>query len=446
MGFMNDIINWFKGNFGIVPEKKSYTETDSDFDKVDDLSITATLAERITVLATVDSTVEVVGNNQRAAFLNKYMKWIINSKLAAISEICLGTGDCLARPNTNGSRIGLDIIQNKDFRIVDSVGDFLISVMIKCDEIKKGTVTWERWEYHKLNEQVGSNFVTIEQVAFKNGKRIDITEVDSWANLKEMQIVPNVDRLLFGRFKCPKLNRYDINSSNGVPITFGNERIVDQVKASYKRFNEEFENLEAMIFADKRVFKAERVKQADGSYKERASIPRGKERVIKNVSNPSIDGNALIKEFAPNIRDASMDAGIERNLRMLELFCGFNEGVLSKSTLTYTNTDEVKKSSQATYSFISNLRKVYDQGLEDLMYAVNVICNYNNITPMGDYEIVSDWSDSFVESTAERFNQLLQSLNMDTISKPEFRSWVMNESLEVSEEKIAEMNGCEIDE
>ena len=443
---MNDIINWFKGNLGIVPEKKSYTEIDSDFDKVDDLSITATLAERITVLATVDSTVEVVGNNQRAAFLNKYMKWIINSKLAPISTICLGTGDCLARPNTNGSRIGLDIIQNKDFRIVDSVGDFLISVMIKCDEIKKGTVTWERWEYHKLNEQDGTNFVTIEQVAFKNGKRINITEVDSWANLNEMQIVPNVDRLLFGRFKCPKLNRYDINSSNGVPITFGNERIVDQVKASYKRFNEEFENLEAMIFADKRVFKAERVKQADGSYKERASIPKGKERVIKNVSNPSIDGNALIKEFAPNIRDASMDAGIERNLRMLELFCGFNEGVLSKSTLTYTNTDEVKKSSQATYSFISNLRKVYDQGLEDLMYAVNAICNYNNITPMGDYEIVSDWSDSFVESTAERFNQLLQSLNMDTISKPEFRSWVMNESLEVSEEKIAEMNGGVIDE
>ena len=35
---------------------------------------------------------------------------------------------------------------------------------------------------------------------------------------------------------------------------------------------------------------------------------------------------------------------------------------------------------------------------------------------------------------------------MDTISKPEFRSWVMNESLEVSEEKIAEMNGGEIDE
>ena len=67
-------------------------------------------------------------------------------------------------------------------------------------------------------------------------------------------------------------------------------------------------------------------------------------------------------------------------------------------------------------------------------------------TPPAVYEIVADWSDSFVESTAERFNQLLQSLNMETISKAEFRSWVMNESLEVSDEKIAEMNGGEINE
>ena len=113
MSFINNIISWFKSTFGITPEKKSERESDSDFEVMDDLSITATLAERITVLATVDSTVEVVGNNMRANFLNKYMQWIVNTKLAAISEICLGTGDCLARPNTNGNRIGIDIIQNK---------------------------------------------------------------------------------------------------------------------------------------------------------------------------------------------------------------------------------------------------------------------------------------------------------------------------------------------
>ena len=165
MGFVNNIISWFKSTFGITPEKKSERESDSDFEIVDDLSITATLAERITVLATVDSTVEVVGDNMRANFLNKYMQWIVNTKLAAISEICLGTGDCLARPNTNGNRIGIDIIQNKDFIIVESIGDFLLSVLIKCDEIQKGSVVWQRWEYLKLHEEEGKSYVTINQYA-----------------------------------------------------------------------------------------------------------------------------------------------------------------------------------------------------------------------------------------------------------------------------------------
>ena len=154
MSFINNIISWFKSTFGITPEKKSERESDSDFDIVDDLSITATLAERITVLATVDSTVEVVGDNMRANYLNKYMQWIVNTKLAAISEICLGTGDCLARPNTNGNRIGIDIIQNKDFIIVESIGDFLLSVLINS---KNGTSRMPSFSPTSADEELSTS-------------------------------------------------------------------------------------------------------------------------------------------------------------------------------------------------------------------------------------------------------------------------------------------------
>ena len=124
---------------------------------------------------------------------------------------------------------------------------------------------------------------------------------------------------------------------------------------------------------------------------------------------------------------------------MLELFCGLSEGILSKSTLTYTNVDEVRKSVQATYAMITNFRGVLEEGLNDLIYAVDIICNYNEITPPGTYNIDYNWSDSYIESMRERFNQLLQGLNMDVISKAEFRSWLKDEPLEVSEQIIAEM-------
>jgi hypothetical protein len=157
-----------------------------------------------------------------------------------------------------------------------------------------------------------------------------------------------------------------------------------------------------------------------------------------------VDGSPLIHEFNPEIRQADLDAGIERNFRMLELFCGLSEGILSKSTLTYTNTDEVKKSTQATFAFITNFRNVLESGLNDLIYAINIICNFNELTPMGDYDINFDWSDSYVESMAERFNELLQARNMEVISKAEFRSWVMSEPLELAKKQITEIDSEEL--
>jgi hypothetical protein len=87
---------------------------------------------------------------------------------------------------------------------------------------------------------------------------------------------------------------------------------------------------------------------------------------------------------------------------------------------------------------------VLESGLNDLIYAINIICNFNELTPMGDYDINFDWSDSYVESMAERFNELLQARNMEVISKAEFRSWVMSEPLELAEKQIAEIDSEEL--
>ena len=440
MEVLSNIIEWFKSHFGIKPVEKSIADIDSDFDSKG-ISVTATLAESLTTLATVDSAVEIVGDSKRAKYIDTYMRWVINKKLSAIGQICLGTGDCLARPNVRGKRLGIDVITNKDFIIVDCVGDFLLSVLIRCEVLKKDNKIYERWEYHKLNENAdGKSYVSIEQLAFADGRKIPLTSVSSWENMNEYQVIPNVDKLLFGRFKCPKVNRHDVNSNNGVPITHGNEEIVKEIKASYRRFNNEFDKTEPMLFADKSIFKSIKVKNAEGKVIEKSVLPKGKDRLIMNVNaNRNVgDGNA-IKEWAPNIRDASLDNGIERNFRMLELFCGLSEGILSKSTLTYTNVDEVRKSVQATYAMITNFRGVLEEGLNDLIYAVDIICNYNEITPPGTYNIDYNWSDSYIESMRERFNQLLQGLNMDVISKAEFRSWLKDEPLEVSEQIIAEM-------
>lgn len=440
MNLISTVIEWFKSTFNIKTVDKPLKEINSDFHDVDKISIAAALSERLTTLAISDSSVEVIGDNKRAQYLNKLMEWIGNTKLAVIGQICLGTGDCLVKPNTDGTRIGLDIIENKDFYIVDRTGDFLYGVVIRCEKIKKDNQDiYERFEYQRLHEAEGMSYVTISQHAFKNGKPCNLGAIGAWADYAEVQIIPNVDRLVLGRFKCPKVNRHDINSANGVPITSGAEEIIREIKASWRRFNYEFEAMEPMIFADKRTFRT-KVVTKDGVKRDVPNLPKGKERIIMNVgSSGSIDGTPMMKEWAPTIRDASLDNAIERNLRMLEMFCGLSEGILSKSSLTYTNTDEVRKSTQATFAFITSFRRVLESGLTDLLYAIDKLANYNEITAPGEYTINFDWSDSFVESMTERFNQMLQANNMDAISTAELRAWVMDEPIDVAEAKLLEM-------
>lgn len=442
--FLQAVIDWFKKRFELQVEGKTGIEVESDFNDIREISVTSALSERLSTLTLSDSSLSITGENQRAKFIDEFAQNFITNRLPAIAQITLGTGDCIAKPNTDGKRFGIDLIENKNFRIVQSVGDFIYAILIKCDEKKLGTDVFERWEYHKLNEFEGTSYVTITQVCFKNGKKIRIEEVPEWGLLKENQIIPNVDRLLLGRFKCPKLNRQDVNSPNGVPITFGADEIIQEAKDSWRRFNQEFKDKETMIFADRSIFKNREVKgrDRDGNIvsKKVSVLPQGKERVIMDINaSRNVDAQPLIHEFSPVIRDTSLEAEIERNFRMLELFCGLSEGILSKSTLTYTNSDEVRKSTQATFALITALRKVLEKGTEDLLYAINVLCNANEVTPMGEWNIDFDWSDSFVESMTERFNQLLQAESIGAISTAEFRAWVMNEDLELAQAELEEI-------
>lgn len=436
-GLFDNIIRYFKQVFGVKPEDKDVLEIASDFYSKG-MSITDALAKRLTNLTLSDNSINIIGDSERAKRIERYIEWVNNAKLNAISEVCLGTGECLARPTTDGKNIGVEIIPNENYVIVNSMGDVLNSVVIKCDEMRKDRHIYERWEYHHLGvDELGTPYCAIEQLAFMDNKRIALADVDAWAGLKDATYVPNVDKLLFGRFKSVVANRNDVNSNVGVPITFGADYVIDEIKKSYARFNDEFEKSEKMLFADKRVFKTERRRDANGNLVEKNVLPKGKERVILSVNGSnSVDGEPLIKEFNPQIRDANLENGIQVNLRMLELLVGLDTGILSKSDINYTNLDETRKSVQNTFAFITRYRKALESGLNDLIYAVNVICNANNITPIGTYEVDYDWSDSYAESMVERFNELLQAYSVGAISQAEMRAWVMDENLDLAKEEL----------
>lgn len=402
-----------------------------DYSKIDDISITATIANRLSTITFIDSSISIDGENARAKFVNDVVTKFSNNQISTACEVSLGTGDVILKPNTDGKRIAIDIIDNSQFIVNEAIGDFLKAITIKVDEVEIKDKVYERFEYHEFVEGE-QNYCVIRQLVYCNGEAEPLTSVEQWADIQPVIIIPNVDRLLIGRYKCPTIDRSNINNVYGVPITFGHDKVIDNAVEAYNRFNEEFEAKETMLFADKQLFKGPK----DNGMPE---LPKGKERLFVNLRSKSIDSDLGIKEYSPDIRSDSLVTGIEENFKMIELITGLSNGILTKPSTNFATATEMRNSLQQTYANITKIRKVIESGTNDLIYAIDKLANLNNITPMGNFNVQFDWSDSYIEQMSERFNQLLQAESIGAISKAEFRQWVMNEDYNIALERVNEI-------
>ena len=437
MNILKSVVLKIAKLLGLSLTEKS--DTDEKYDDIFDISFTASIAQRVSTLTLMDSSISIKGNNSRAEYLNKLFNTLINDKIDTAAEVALGTGDVLLKPYSDGDRIGIDIIKNDDFYICDSCGDFIKSIIVKCETIKKsGGNVFERYEAQRVKQYTDENgnitsALYINNYAFKNGTQIPLTDVTEWVNIEPEIVILNTDRLLVGRIKNnATTNRLNINSPNGVPITYGLEKVMKNSVESYNIFNRELSAKEAFIFADKTLFKKDKETG-------KPIIPRGKERLFMSVpamygENQSAD--SLIKEYSPDIRSTELMDGIEQNLKFLEMLAGLSPGILTKATSNYSTATEIKANLNMTFAFMTRFRRSIEKGINDLIYAINVILDVNDVTPVGDYVVSIDWSSAYLEDLTEQYSRLIKAQEIGVVSKAEVRAWLLDEDLDTSEAAV----------
>lgn len=402
------------------------------------LSMTAVIANRVATLTLQDSVIDIVGNSARAKFIEGFVQQFQGWKMGVSAEVGLGTGDCLVKPYTDGKRIGVDIIKNGDFVVCESIEDYIKSCIIKVGEIVTDNGTkYERFETQIVREGMTEDgqdvsYLIIQNSAYKNGTQVPLDSVPAWADIKPEEIIPNVTAPLFGRFKCPTVNRGNVNGVNGVKITHGLDDVMKKAVEAYERFNEEYKAKEPFVFADKTIF----TKDSTG----KVEIPNGKDRVFQLVrGNQDASGQKLIQEYSPDIRSADLDTGIQVNFKMLELMAGLSAGILTSPTTNFATATEMRASLQATFAFITRFRRQIEIGTRQLLQAVDVIANRNNLAPIGDWDISFQWSASYIEQMAEHFNQLMMAQGVGAVSAAELRAWLLDEDLETAKQRVAEI-------
>ena len=129
---------------------------------------------------------------------------------------------------------------------------------------------------------------------------------------------------------------------------------------------------------------------------------------------------------------------------MLEKQVGTSKGILTDVETSNATATEIKKMLKDTFDLVDDIRDTLEDGINDFINACNILANYYNLSPQGEYEVLYDWSYDLLEDPGTTFNQLIQGHSKGAIKTAEIRQFLKpSETLEEAQavvEEIKEQN------
>lgn len=441
MGFITDIFNRLAEKQGKTIQDDEQLQRFRDYQKKGrSYSVEDEISEALAGLTMMLSTMPVSGDSERARWLDSISDDFYQTKAVKVLTAAFTGGDCIVVPSWNGRSVQNLIIGTDDFVVLDTIGEEITSCAYLVDRAYKGTQEYQLFqsltlEPYEANDGTTSYANRYNVFVAVDGKMIgsSLEKFPQWQGKFESDwIIPNVDRLLIGRFKSFTIDPLQLNSVKGLPICFGASDAIEEIHYLLNQMHNEFGMSEKFIMASKRLF-AKRW-GANGS---EIVLPRGKERLFMELGEPGGDD---IKEWSPSIRyQAYLDA-LDKQEQLVERAVGVSSGIISTpNDINYQNVDNVRKSQQKTMAFVNNARTSFEACMNDLVYSWNTLANYYQINPLGDYAVSFDWSDDYIETFSDRQNAILAGNSIGATDAVDYRMFLFDESPEVAKDKVEEI-------
>ena len=390
----------------------------SEYERIDDINYNAIFSNKLANYVINDSTMDVTGENARVDLLNK-MGQSMWKKAKKMTSMGFGYGGVIIVPYVRGGKIYYNLVPQNRVTIDETDGDLITGATVLAEKKTIGgsldSKTYMRW----TNYQVKNGNITITQ-QFSDEKGNEIPAPEFWKNIQEVQVITGVDRVLFGYLKSPVNNR-NASDTYGVPITYGCEATILEIKETLKQMVREYDLKQAFVGADATMF-------------------NGKDALPLNGLFKKIDSgdDSFFEVFDPQFRDYT--TRLQELYRRLESEIGTSKGILSDVQTANATATEIKRSMYDTFTIVDDMRSNIEKAMEDFFYACNVLANAYNLSPQGEYELTFDWSYSLLEDTQQEFSQMMQAESKGIVSKVEIRQWLNpDETLEEAEEKIKEI-------
>lgn len=423
---LKNIFLWIIQNVFKIKTETQQKEVDKnqeyarDYEDIKSINFNAIFSNKLSNYVMSDSELSIEGENARVELLNKtgQSMWKNFKKIVSMG---FGYGGIVLVPYVKGGKLYYSKVPQNRLTIDQTDGDLITGATILA-EIKTITGTIKTTRYFRwTNYKIENNNLTItQQFTDENGNPIPVP--DFWANIQQVQVITNVDRALFGYIKSPINNRIS-NDKYGVPITFGCEETILEIRECLQQIQREFKLKECFVGADSTMFD-------------------GKDGLPKNGIFRKVDAgeDGFFEVFDPAIRESSYYARLQELYKRLEHEVGTSYGILSDVQTQNATATEIKRSMYDTFNIVDDMRTNIEKGLDDFFYACNVLANAYSLSPQGDYELSFNWSYTLLEDTQQEFSQLVQGMNQGVITKEELRMWLKpDEDIDQAKQVIQEI-------
>lgn len=394
-----------------------------EYERIDEINFNSIFSNKLANYVINDSNVNITGENVRVELLNKVLQsmW---KKAKKITSMGFGYGGVILVPYVKSGKIYYNIVSQSRVTIDEVEGENITGATIIADKktVNKGIGNSKTY-YRLTNYRVRNGNIEITQ-KFTDENGHEVAVPDFWKNIELKKVITGVDRALFGYIKSP-INNRKTDDKYGVPITYGCDSTIAEIKETMKQLYREYKLKEAFVGADSTMFNGKDSLPLNGLFKK---VDAGDDNFFE-VFDPAF------RPFTERLQEL---------FKRLEHQIGTSAGILSEVNTQNATATEIKRSMYDTFTLVDGMRSNIEKGIEDFLYSANVLANAYNLTPQGDYEVSFDWDYSLLEDSQETFTQLITAQSKGIISEVEVRQWLKpDETLEDSQKAIEEIKASE---
>lgn len=394
-----------------------------EYERIDEINFNSIFSNKLANYVINDSNVNITGENARVELLNKVLQsmW---KKAKKITSMGFGYGGVILVPYVKSGKIYYNIVSQSRVTIDEVEGENITGATIIADKKTVNRGIGNSKTYYRLtNYRVRNGNIEITQ-KFTDENGHEVAVPDFWKNIELKKVITGVDRALFGYIKSP-INNRKTDDKYGVPITYGCDSTIAEIKETMKQLYREYKLKEAFVGADSTMFNGKDSLPLNGLFKK---VDAGDDNFFE-VFDPAF------RPFTERLQEL---------FRRLEHQIGTSAGILSEVNTQNATATEIKRSMYDTFTLVDGMRSNTEKGIEDFLYSANVLANAYNLTPQGDYEVSFDWDYSLLEDSQETFSQLITAQAKGIISEVEIRQWLKpDETLEDSQKAIEEIKASE---